>query len=200
MKHRAFAIVQYLRPLAKWCGILALLTGVTLSGPASAETQPVDRIYAERLVKAAYLYKFGSYVVWPERSFAKPDSPLKIGIIGDDELAEELARMVIGRTSNGRPLTVHKIRPDATMPRVHVLFIGGTNRAQIADMLTSFKGQPLLTVTETDHALNLGSMINFVAIDGKLRFEVSPIAAGVGDLAMSPKLFPIAHKVASAPR
>ncbi|MDB5838687.1 MAG: hypothetical protein JWQ23_639 [Herminiimonas sp.] len=171
-----------------------------LSAVAHADTSAADREYVERVVKAAYLYKFGGYVAWPERVFPKPDSPLKIGIIGDDELADELARLVAGRTTNGRPVAVHKIRADVTAPRVHVLFIGGPNKTQVIDLLATLKGQPLLTVTQIDRALEFGSMINFVAVDGKLRFEISPDAAGSGELAMSPRLFPIAHKVAAAPR
>jgi hypothetical protein len=180
--------------------VLACVFSIAFVTAARAESMPAqgERLVAERLVKAAYLYKFGNYVGWPEGTFVKPDAPLRIGIIGDDELAEELARLVVGRTSNGRPLAVYRIRPDAHSPKVHILYIGTSVHS--SELVRQFKGQPALLVTQAENALAQGSMINFVAVDGKLRFEVAPDAVQMSELALSPRLFPIAHKVAALPR
>ena len=83
--------------LAAGCMALSLFAA---SGAALAE-DPL-----EREVKAAYLYKFGSFVEWPEASFARPDSPLQIGVAGDDALADQLVRTVTGRSVAGRPIAV----------------------------------------------------------------------------------------------
>lgn len=184
--------------------VLAALAGNVLLpvNPALAQTQAQsasERVVAERLVKAAYLYKFGSYVQWPEGTFSSADAPLKIGVVGDDELAEELARLVVGRHCNGRPITVHKVRGDAAQPKVHILFLGGA-KSQTAKVLQNLKGQPMLLVTQLENGLDLGSMINFVAVDGKVRFEVAPGTVEFSELAISSRLFPIASKVASLPK
>src|SRR5688500_4442806 len=50
----------------------------------------------ERTVKAAFVYKFLSYVEWPAGSFARPDSPIVIGVYGADDIAAELAQVVPG--------------------------------------------------------------------------------------------------------
>ncbi len=175
---------------------LSILVAAGIAGPCAAQS---DAQTAEYRVKAAFLYKFGGYVEWPQGVFAKPDSPIAIGVIGADALAEELARIVAGRTINGRPVTVRKLRPGEAVASLHVLFVGRSDSSRLADILAAAKGQPLLTVTETDEALELGSMINFVVVDDKVRFDVAPPPAESGNLKISARLLGVARKVVSKP-
>jgi hypothetical protein len=175
------------------CALLIGLAGMQTTG---AET--IAHPDAERQVKAAYLYKFGSYVEWPERTFASADSPLQIGVVGADAMADELTQLTIGRTINGRPVTVRKLRREDSISGLNVLFIGRASAGRTAEILAATKGQPMLTVTESDEALALGSMINFVVVDGKVRFEVAPRVAGQGNLSISARLLAAAYKVAGS--
>jgi hypothetical protein len=191
------AAVKWRIPLEIWSRAVAFALLLALTGMQTAIAEPTDSPEVERQVKAAYLYKFGSYVEWPERTFARADSPLQIGVIGADALADELAQLTAGRTVNGRPVTVKKLRRDDSTAGINVLFIGRSNAGRTAEILASVKGQPMLTVTESEDALGLGSMINFVAVDGKVRFEVAPRTAGQGNLSISARLLAAAYKVAS---
>lgn len=152
----------------------------------------------ERQVKAAYLYKFGNYVEWPERAFGA-DANLHIGIIGAGDLADELAQAVAGRVINGHQVIVHKLRPGESLSGMHILFISSANNNRLAEILANVKGQPVLTITESEQGLSLGSMINFVIVAGKLRFEVAPKVAQQGSLNISARLLSAAQKVASGP-
>lgn len=147
-------------------------------------------------VKAAYLYKFGGYIEWPPSTFGNPATPLSIGVIGADALADELLKIVAGRAINGRAVAVRKLRRGDPITGLNILFIGHEDTGQLAEALASVKGLPILTVTESDDALAMGSMINFVAVDGKLRFEVAPRAAQRGNLAISARLLAVAYKIA----
>ena len=173
---------------------LSILVAAGIAGPCAAQS---DAQTAEYRVKAAFLYKFGGYVEWPQGVFAKPDSPIAIGVIGADALAEELARIVAGRTINGRPVTVRKLRPGEAVARLHVLFVGRSDSSRLADILAAAKGQPLLTVTETDEALKLGSMINFVVVEDKVRFDIAPPPSESSNLKISARLLGVARKVVS---
>src|SRR5947199_9355394 len=64
---------------------IGIATGVAGPRPAQADAQA-----DEYRVKAAFLYKFGSYVEWPSGSFARTDRPVTIGVMGGESLAEEL--------------------------------------------------------------------------------------------------------------
>jgi hypothetical protein len=181
----------------RWLLPMCLLACMLLQyRPVDAQTVVMHEA-TERQVKAAYLSKFGSYVKWPDHAFAKPDSPLRIGVIGADLLADELVQLVADHTVNGRSVTVHKLRHGDPLADFNVLFIGRSESARLADILAATKGLPMLTVTETEDALTLGSTINFVVVEGRVRFEVAPKTASLGNLNISARLLAAAYKVAS---
>ena len=160
---------------------------------AQSEVQP-----PEYRIKAAFLYKFGGYIEWPERAFARADSPIAIGVMGADALADELAEIVAGRNVNGRPVSVRKLRAGDSIAGLHVLFIGRSDSGRLPEILAAAKGRPLLTVTESEQALDLGSVINFVVVDDKVRFDVALVPAEQGSLKISARLLAVARKVVKA--
>lgn len=165
-------------------------------GPSRAQSEAQTSEYR---VKAAILYKFGSYIEWPERVFARADSPVAIGVMGADALAEELGQIVAGRNVNGRPVSVRKLRAGDPIDGLHVLFIGRAENGRLGEVLAAAKGRPVLTVTESDRALELGSMINFVVVDDRVRFDVALVPADLGSLRISARLLAVARKVVSRP-
>jgi hypothetical protein len=170
---------------------------VVAAGLASPRPAQADAQADEYRVKAAFLYKFGSYIEWPSRSFAGSDSPIAIGVIGADGLAEELTQIVSGRNVNGRPVLVRRLRPGDPIAGLHVLFIGRVDRGRLAEILAAAKGQALLTVTESEEGLELGSMINFVVVENKVRFDVAPPPSESDNLKISARLLGVARKVVS---
>ena len=172
----------------------ALLALCTLCAGASvaADESPQD---IEQRVKAAFLFKFGGYVEWPERVFPRNDSPLVVGVAGADVLAEELSRIASGRTMNGRPVTVRRIRSGEPVTGVHVLFISRSEAGRLGELLPTTQGQPVLTVTETEKGLAQGSVINFVVADNRVRFEVSLAAANRNGLRIGAPLLAVAQRV-----
>ena len=168
---------------------------VLTTGLACAQSEA----QSEYRVKAAFLYKFGSYVEWPDRAFPRSDSPLTIGVIGADALAEELEQIVSGRNVNGRPVQVRRLRAGESMAGLQVLFIGRADAGRLAEILSAAKGRSVLTVTESEDALQLGSVINFVVVDDKVRFDVALPPADLGSLKISSRLLAVARKVVSRP-
>lgn len=169
---------------------MAVAAGLASPRPAQADAQ-VD----EYRVKAAFLYKFGSYIEWPSGSFAHADSPVTIGVMGADTLAEELTQIVAGRNVNGRPVRVRKLRPGEPIAGLHVLFVGRGEGGRLAEILGAARGQALLTVTESEEGLGLGSMINFVVVEDKVRFDIAPPSSESSNLKISTRLLGVARKV-----
>jgi hypothetical protein len=170
--------------------LLLVVTGVQAQGQAAA---------LERQVKAAYLFKFGAFVEWPETSFARPDSPMIIGVAGSEALADELDRMVAGRSVNGHPVKVRRVHPGEALSDLHILYLdNGMDRNAMAAMLTAARGQSLLTVSDAPDALGLGCMINFVVADEKLRFIVALRYVGPSRLRISARMLAVAHRVQGA--
>lgn len=181
--------------LSQWWGCgLFLLAVLWLSPGATAQTAQAEAGVEDK-VKAAYLSKFGAYVDWPEEVFPAADAPLRIGVIEGGSLATELAVMVTGRSVNGRQIQVRRLRLGDPLTGLNVLFVGRQNNAQLPEIVAALKTQPTLIVTETPEGLASGAMINFVMVDGKLRFQVSSRAAAASRLTISARLLAAALKV-----
>ena len=180
---------------------VACVLAVFLSIPreVGAQTAP-QATEISRQVKDAYLYKFTSYAEWPSGAFADPGSPIIIGVMGDDTLADELEQVVVGRTVNGRPLAVRKFRRgEVSLDGVRMLFVGRADKSRLAEMLSTLKGRPILTVTDADDALTLGSMINFVVTGERLRFEVALATTEVSRIKISALMLAAAYRVVKEP-
>lgn len=171
---------------------LLLLCTLCAGNSAAADASAQD---IEQRVKAAFLFKFGGYVEWPERVFPRSDSPLVIGVAGTDVLAEELSRITSGRTMNGRPVVVRRVRSGEQAAGVHVLFVSRSEAGRFGELLSVTQGQPVLTVTETEKGLAQGSVINFVIADNRVRFEVSLEAANRNGLRIGAPLLAVAQRV-----
>lgn len=149
----------------------------------------------ERQVKAAYLYKFAGFVEWPEGSFARPDSPLVIGVMAADALAEQLEQVVAGHAVNGHPLLVKKLRKGEALVNVHMLFLGALDKAALQEVMATSRDQPLLTVSDSQEVYAMGCIINFVVADERLRFEVALKPAAGARLRISARMLSAAYKV-----
>ncbi len=180
----------------RWLAVACIFfAALFVSGNTYTQTtEPAEP--AAAAIKAAYLYKFGNFVHWPARSQDTTGKVFTIGIISEDGLADELKKIVAGRSVMGLPVVIRKLRTGDPMGGINVLFVGRSHNSHLADILAAVKGKATLTVTESDKGLELGGMINFVTIDGKLRFEVAPKAAELESIAISARLLAAAYKVA----
>lgn len=182
-------MVRVSRRVAAGCLALCLMAAAGLAHPQAP---------LESAVKAAYLYKFATFVEWPEGSFARPDSVLQIGVAGNDALVGHLARTVDGRSVNGHAVAIRKVRRGESTAGLHILFVGAQDRAAIGDYLQAARGQSVLTVTDTDEALALGSMVNFVVDGQRLRFEVALENVATSRLRISARMLAAALRVEGA--
>lgn len=173
-------------------GVLALLL---LSTRALAIAAPMELQASENRVKAAFVYKFGDYIEWPPEAFDAADSPLVIGVVGADALADELTRIAEGRTISGRRVAVKKLHYGDPLSGLHVVFIGRSDTRRVTEALEASKGRPALTITETADGLKLGSVINFVVVANKVRFDVALPPAEASRLKISSRLLAVARTV-----
>ena len=146
-------------------------------------------------IKAAYLYRFGAFVQWPDDMFSTADAPLVIGVLGADALADELATLIGGRSLQGRPIAVRRLRDGDIPPGVHMLFIGQRATGREAELLASARGLHVLTVTDDASPEVPRGMINFVTDDGRVRFDVCLKAAQDANLGISARLLAVARRV-----
>jgi hypothetical protein len=181
---RAFA-VRAARSAHLFAFALWLLAGAAAAQPVRLETQ----------VKAAYLYKFAGFVDWPGDAFARPDSPLVIGVAGNDDLASQLEQVAAGRSVGSHPLAVRRLHRGDSAAGLHVLYVAGAEPGAWAGLLAGARGLPVLSVGEAESS---ASMIRFLVVDERLRFEVALGQVGPSGLKISARLLAAAWRVTGA--
>ena len=184
-----------LRPLLLSIALLLQLGTV----PVLAQEALTEAVAARR-VQAAYLYRFAGYVEWPASALPQPDSPVHIGIWGNDELADDLARLVAQRTVNGRRIKVRKLKDGESLAGLHILYIGRERSARIAEAISALPARGTLVVTNSASALQQGSAINFLLVDGQVRFEASPEAAEGRGITLSSRLLAVSQNLSGQVR
>jgi hypothetical protein len=168
------------------------LLALWLFAAAAAQAARIDaRLDVQ--VKAAYLYKFAGFVDWPAAAFGKTDSPLVVGVAGNDELAAQLEQVVAGRSVGGHPLAVRRMRRGDSVLGLHVLYGAGQEGAAL---LAAARGLPLLTVS--DAADTPAGMIRFLVLEQRLRFEVALEQVAPSGLKISARLLAAALHVTGA--
>ena len=149
----------------------------------------------ERDVKAAFLFRFGGYVEWPEQAFARPDSPIVIAVAANDPVYEQLTQIVAGRTIGRRPVAVRRLQKGEPVAGSHVLFVGANAGPWGTELQSQARRRPILVVTEADGAPPATSVINFATSDNRVRFDVSMEAAEANGLKLSALLLSVARQV-----
>jgi hypothetical protein len=179
--------------------VLLGLLAPGLGKPAFALAQPgaaeSDARAAEYRIKAAFLYKFLDFVEWPPAATENAGAPFVIGVLGGDGFAETLARTVAGRQIRGRAIVVRSLNRGDHSADLQVLFIGRDEATHAHLLLAQAKGQPQLTVSETGTSFELDSMINFLVVDDKVRFDIALQRAEASGLRISARLLAVARRV-----
>lgn len=145
-------------------------------------------------VKAAFLYKFGSFVEWPPGTFRSGSSPLVIGVYGDDAVAAELEQITQDRAVEGHPVTVRRVHDSDDLRGLHMLFAGGPRESRIREMLAAVRG-PVLTVADRRTGSPAQAVLFFTEDDARVRFAASLTAAAARGLKLSAKLLAVAQDV-----
>ena len=175
--------------------LLALLGAWLLAAAwaAHGQAQGLGRM-RESAVKAAFLYKFGSFVEWPPGTFRSPASLLVIGVYGDDAVASELEQITEGREIEGHPVRVLRVREREDLAMVHILFAGGPRARRARELLAAAHG-PVLTVADGPIGGEPGPVLSFTEEEGRVRFAASLAAATARGLKLSSRLLAVAQQV-----
>jgi hypothetical protein len=152
-------------------------------------------VSSEYLIKAGFIYNFANLVQWPSTAFAQPDSPIVIGILGEDPFGTVLDRVLAGKKVNGRAFLVKRLKAATDLKECQIVFVSSSELAHLADAIHLVKGMPILTIGEIPGFAKRGGMINLFLEDNKVHFEVNVEAAKEADLTISSRLLALARIV-----
>jgi hypothetical protein len=144
----------------------------------------------EHEVKAAFLFRFFSFMDWPQASAA----PLVVGFIGAEEIAAAMERIVPGRSAQGRPVIVRRLKAGESAAGADIVMVGRAESERIAALAK----QGVVVVGEAEGALDRGAAINFLIVEGRVRFEVSVPNAERGKVRIHSRMLAVAYNVRAA--
>ena len=166
--------------------VLALL-GLVTATHAQAE------VSLEYAVKAAYLPKFIPFINWPDSSFAAPDAPVTICVLGSDPFGGKLEQAAGELKSGDRTIAVRYLPASDEAASCQVMFLGKADETAAEGTLDAVKGKPVVTVT--DSGLKAHGVISFVIEANQVRFDIDQAAAAQGGMSISSKLLSLARAV-----
>jgi hypothetical protein len=147
----------------------------------------------EAAVKAVYLCKLPAFVDWPASS--EPAGTFVLCIVGGQPFGAVLDRAADGQTVRGRPIVVRRYATVANDAGCQLMFITGSGAQSVAIVLGIVRGAPVLTVTDGQSDPASIGIINFLLVDGRVRFEIEQHAAAANGLVISSKLLGLAARV-----
>jgi len=164
--------------------------------PSSSHAQSTaEALTSERSVMAEYIYRFITYAEWPAAVFPTAEVPIVIGVVNADDIAAELEQVVRGRLAHNRRLQVRRMAPGDPLTEVHVLFIGREVAPRFFQTAKLISDRPVLTITDLERGVDQISIINFIQVDGRVRFEVNVAVAEKSGVRLSSRLLTVAMRV-----
>jgi hypothetical protein len=176
------------RTLSAWlCGLLALT--ILARGVVGAEAA------SEYQIKAVFLFNFSHFVEWPPQAFTTPSEPFVIGILGDDPFGTRLDDVVRNERIGEHPLVVRRFRKAEDIGNCQILFIDRSDSAKVGQVVGSLNHREVLTVSDTEGAVEHGAMIQFATDNSHIRLRINAEAARSAGLVISSKLLHLAEIV-----
>lgn len=153
-------------------------------GTSSTYAKPKSKEYH---IKAAFLLNFVKFIQWPSHALSDTSTSLNINILGYDPFNEALDT-IENKIVKNKKLVIKRISRIEEMKECQILFISTPEKKIMSEILSKIKDRPILTVSETNDFCQSGGIINFIAVNNKIRFEINVEAAKRSDLIISSKL------------
>jgi hypothetical protein len=155
------------------------------------------QVFSADAVKAAFLYRFASYVEWPAEAHG---SPFVIAVVDAENVASQLDLLLPRIRLNGQPAQVRRISRASELEGVHILYVSPNAFARSRALRSAAAKLPILLVTEDERGLESGAVINFVEAGRNVRFEVSLEASDRARLKIDSALLSVAARVERRPQ
>lgn len=154
-------------------------------------------VFSPDAVKAAFLYRFASYVEWPAEA---PGGSFVIAVAGSDEVFHQLEKLLPRMTVHGRTAEARRVTRVADLAGAHILYVGPGQLSRTRALRAEARKRPILIVTDDRHGLDAGGVINFIPGDRTVRFEVSLVASDHAGLKINSALLSVAARVERRPQ
>lgn len=160
----------------------ALLLTLLAATVTLAQTDSTEQARLAKF-KAVFIYNFIDYVKWPT---SRQTGSFIVGVVGSSDALPFLEQIAQKRKAGERDIEVRPLPAAARLDSCHILLLAPSTKDQLDGIQTRLQGKQVLTVGDGLSGRNLA--VNFVLVDGRLKFEISPKALARDGLNMSSQL------------
>lgn len=144
--------------------------------------------------KGVFLYNLTKYVSWPADTFKAPESPIVIGVVGDERFANDLQDLIGGHKAQGRDIRIMALPHGGAARGVHLVYFPDRDYGRLKSQSSAFSASTALRVAEHRKFAKVGD-IGFVMKSGRIVFYINDRNSRRGGMKVSSKLMRLASGV-----
>ena len=142
-------------------------------------------------LKAAFVFGFTKYV-----ELNNLEQNFVIGVLGNSPIFEELENHSINKKVNNKKVVIQKLLHTSDISNCQIIFVPEfVSFSILKEFLESEKSKNVLIITEKKGALDVGSGINFLLVDNKIKFEINMGALNQQNIKASAQLLKLAVNI-----
>lgn len=137
--------------------------------------------------KAHQIYQFAQYIEWNGE-----DKTLTFCVVGDNPFGAQLAQVITNKQINGHSLEFKHVTSNH-LANCDIAFVSSSKQGELSQVLHS--AHHVLTISDIQGFAEKGGIIEFIEVEGKLRFVINRnVAVRVG-IKISSQLLKLAQKI-----
>lgn len=184
------------RPLKRIGGKTSLLLLVWLVWVWAPTQVLADAEEDARLLKAAFVYNFVKFTLWPEAAGGDRNAPMHLCTFGTDMLVQTLSRLGSEKI-RGRDVEISRLEALQPAGECHVLYIADSEHNRFAQILELVDDMPVLTISQAPRFANSGGIIQLYQDADRIRFIINNDTARRAGLKLSSRLLNLADVIDS---
>jgi len=171
----------------------ALLAAALCFGASAGAQTAAD----ESQIKAAFVYNFLKFVVWPAAAFDALNSPFMVAIVGNGATADAASRFLSGQLLGDRQVLVRRMKEKQSLAGMHAVFVTERDPAKLRQILDSAGSAGVLSIGEGAEFAAQGGVIALLIESRRVRFDIDMDVAEAAGLQISSKLLALTRVVHS---
>jgi hypothetical protein len=158
------------RPLVKTALKLTVILLLLFSFIESGKTQEVKIVSMPKYLSNC-LYNFSRNINWPEEN---KSGDFVITIVGDKEVFTEMTKLTQNMKVGMQPIIIKYFNSiNEVSGYQQIVFVDNWQSNKINALVQKTAGSHTLIVSETEGLIDKGSMINFIPVNGVMKFEMN---------------------------
>jgi len=154
------------------------------------EVLPSDDSSLINKTKAVFVYNFFNYIKWPVSR-----DTVTIKVLGTTDIFEPLCDIARIKNTASRTFKIVAIDSVKSIDSCAILFVAKSEEKNIPAIISAIGQKSILTVGDFPGFAKKGIAVNFILIQGKLKFEININALANANLLVNSQLLKLAKIV-----